>query len=117
MAWCAMTPPSAHRPAGADAAPRAPAGPRGTRVRAAGRWIRADVRAHGGQGVLTAGIIAVVVAWLVLAGMLLRGANSPWAVLHDRTHGADVTVYLAHGTPTGVLATLPGIQEASAPAL
>jgi putative ABC transport system permease protein len=81
--------------------------------RAARRWIAADLRAHRGQAALTAGIVAVMVAWLVLAGMLLRGANSAWAVLHERTHGADVTIYLAHGTPDPPLSELSGVAEVS----
>ncbi|HEX4830546.1 MAG TPA: FtsX-like permease family protein [Trebonia sp.] len=83
---------------------------------ATARWIRADWRAHTGQAALTAGIVAAVVAWLLLAAMLLEGANSPWAALHARTRGADVLLYLPPGTPVAGLSTLPGIEQASAPA-
>jgi putative ABC transport system permease protein len=77
--------------------------------------VRADLRAHWRQAVLTGGIVAGVVAWLVLAAMLLEGANSPWQGLYDRTGGADVVVTLAPGTPVGELAGLPGVRQASPP--
>src|SRR5260370_8383576 len=84
-------------------------------MRAACRWVAVDLRAHGGQAALRGGIVAGVVAWLVLAAMLLGGANSPWLGLYDRTHGPDVVVYLAPGTPADGLATLSGVGEASKP--
>ena len=84
-------------------------------MRAACRWVASDLRSHGGQAALTGAIVAGVVAWLVLAAMLLEGANSPWLGLYDRTHGPDVVVYLAPGTAAGGLATLSGVREASTP--
>lgn len=84
-------------------------------MRAAWRWVSGDLRAHWGQAALTGAIVAGVVAWLVLAAMLLEGANSPWLGLYDRTHGPDVMVYLAPGTAAGDLATLSGVREASKP--
>jgi putative ABC transport system permease protein len=84
-------------------------------MRAVRRWVAGDLRAHWGQAALTGAIVAGVVAWLVLAAMLLEGANSPWLGLYDRTHGPDVVVYLAPGTAAGGLATLSGVQEASKP--
>ena len=83
------------------------------RTRATRRWIAADLRAHAGQAALTGIIVAAVVAWLVLAAMLLEGASSPWLGLYDRTGGPDVVVYLAPGTPTGGLAALSGVRAAS----
>jgi putative ABC transport system permease protein len=83
------------------------------RTRASRRWIAADLRAHAGQAALTGIIVAAVVAWLVLAAMLLEGASSPWLGLYDRTGGPDVVVYLAPGTPTGGLAALSGVRAAS----
>ena len=83
---------------------------RGTR-----RWVRADLRAHRGQSAWTVAVVAGVVAALVLATMLLEGALNPWQELFDRTHGADALIYLADGTPTGVLRDLPGVQAAAAP--
>ena len=85
------------------------------RTRASRRWIAADLRAHAGQAALTGIIVAAVVAWLVLAAMLLEGASSPWLGLYDRTGGPDVVVYLAPGTPTTGLAGLGGVREASQP--
>ncbi len=84
-------------------------------MRAACRWVAVDLRAHGGRAALTGVIVAGVVAWLVLAAMLLGGANSPWLGLYDRTHGPDVVVYLAPGTLADGLATLSGVGEASKP--
>ncbi|HUN33924.1 MAG TPA: FtsX-like permease family protein [Trebonia sp.] len=82
-------------------------------MRAQWRWVAADLRAHARQAILTAVIVAAVVAWLVLAAMLLEGASSPWLGLYDRTGGPDVVVYLAPGTPTSGLAGLGGVREAS----
>jgi putative ABC transport system permease protein len=79
------------------------------------RWMRADLRAHRGQSVLTVGVVAGVVAALVLATMLLEGALNPWQDLFARTRGADVLLYLADRTPTGPLRTLPGVQAVGAP--
>jgi len=58
-----------------------------------------------------------VVAALVLAVMLLEGALNPWQQLFNRTHGADVLVYLAAGTSTDPLRTLPGnpVRDVAAP--
>jgi putative ABC transport system permease protein len=84
-------------------------------MRAAWRWVSSDLRAHWGQAIFTAAIVAGVVASLVLAAMLLEGANSPWLGLYDQTHGPDVVVYLAARTPADRLATLPGVREASPP--
>jgi putative ABC transport system permease protein len=84
-------------------------------MRAACRWVAADLRAHARQAALTGIIVAAVVAWLVLAAMLLEGASSPWLGLYDRTGGPDVVVYLAPGTPTTGLAGLGGVREASQP--
>jgi putative ABC transport system permease protein len=79
------------------------------------RWIRADLRAHRSQSAVTVAVIAGVVAALVLAVMLLEGALNPWQQLFDRTRGADVLVYLAGGTSTSSLRTLPGVTAVAAP--
>jgi len=75
------------------------------------RWARADLRARRGQALLTVGVVAGVVAALVLASMLLEGAINPWKGLFARTHGADVVVWFSYGTDTGKLRSLPGIRE------
>src|SRR5215475_14103714 len=79
------------------------------------RWIRADLRAHRSQSAVTVAVIAGVVAALVLAVMLLEGALNPWQELFNRTRGADVLVYLAGDTPTGQLASIPGVTAVAAP--
>jgi putative ABC transport system permease protein len=79
------------------------------------RWARADLRAHRGQSVLMVAVVAGVVAALVLATMLLEGALNPWQELFARTHGADVLIYLADGTPARELRALPGVQAVAAP--
>jgi putative ABC transport system permease protein len=84
-------------------------------MRGAVRWVRADLRAHRSQSAVTVAVIAGVVAALVLAVMLLAGALNPWQQLFSRTRGADVLVYLADGTPTGQLRTLPGVTAVAAP--
>jgi putative ABC transport system permease protein len=82
---------------------------------AALRWVRADLRAHRGQSICTVAVVAGVVAALVLSTMLLEGALNPWQELFDRTHGADMLVYLNDRTPVGELRAQPGVQAAAAP--
>jgi putative ABC transport system permease protein len=84
-------------------------------VRGTLRWIRADLRAHRSQSAVTVAVIAAVVAALVLAVMLLAGALNPWQALFDRTRGADVLVYLAGGTQTTQLRSIPGVTAVAAP--
>jgi putative ABC transport system permease protein len=59
---------------------------------------------------VTIGVVAGVVAALVLSTMLLEGAINPWRGLFARTHGADMVVYLANGTDISRLGQLPGVQ-------
>jgi putative ABC transport system permease protein len=79
------------------------------------RWARADLRARPSQALLTVGVVAGVVAALVLATMLLQGAVNPWQQLFVRTHGADVLIYFQNGTDTGELSAVPGIREVGQP--
>jgi putative ABC transport system permease protein len=79
------------------------------------RWARADLRARRGQALVTIGVVAGVVAALVLATMLLEGAVNPWKGLFARTHGADLLVYLSNGTDTGKLGHLPDVRAAGTP--
>lgn len=74
------------------------------------RWVRADLRVRRGQALLTIGVVAGVVAALVLATMLLEGAVNPWKGLFARTHGADLVVYLSNGTPTAKLTRLRDVR-------
>lgn len=86
------------------------------------RWARADLRARRGQALLTVGVVAGVVAALVLATMLLEGAINPWQGLFARTHGADLVVWFsAEGTSTGTpqslaesLRSVPGVRDVGA---
>ncbi|MBV9380657.1 MAG: FtsX-like permease family protein [Streptosporangiaceae bacterium] len=84
-------------------------------MRATLRWARADLRARRGQAILTAGVVAGLVAALVLATMLLEGTTNPWRGLFTRSHGADVLVYLTHGTRASELSSLPGVQQVAGP--
>jgi len=79
------------------------------------RWARADLRGRRSQALLTIGVVAGVVAALVLATMLLQGAVNPWQQLFARTRGADVLIYFQNGTNTSELRALPGVQEVGQP--
>ena len=79
------------------------------------RWARADLRARRGQALLTVGVVAGVVAALILATMLLQGAVNPWQQLFDRTRGADVLISFTNGTNTSDLHSLPGVQAVAPP--
>ena len=94
-------------------------------MRATFRWTRADLRARRGLALLTIGVVAGVVAALVLATMLLEGAVNPWKGLFARTHGADLMVYLSYETVNGAgkwtpvdtasLARLPDVRAMGRP--
>jgi putative ABC transport system permease protein len=81
------------------------------------RWVRADLRARRGQAILTVGVVAGVVAALVLAAMLLEGTTNPWQGLFARTRGADVMIRFAHGTDLAKLAALPGVTAVGTPSV
>jgi len=84
-------------------------------VRGALRWASADLRAHRVQSAVMVAVVAGVVAALVLAATLLAGALNPWQQLFARTRGADMLLYLADGTSTGELHTLPGVRTVGRP--
>jgi putative ABC transport system permease protein len=83
--------------------------------------MRADLRTRRGQALLTIGVVAGVVAALVLATMLLEGAINPWKGLFARTRGADMMVYLSYQTTsnllvnTAPLAHLPDVRAMAGP--
>ena len=79
------------------------------------RWARADLRACRSQALLTIGVVAGVVAALVLATMLLQGAVNPWQQLFARTHGANALIYFQNGTDTSELGSVPGVQQVAQP--
>ena len=84
-------------------------------MRGALRWASADLRAHRVQSAVMVAVVAGVVAALVLAATLLAGALNPWQQLFARTRGADMLLYLADGTSTGELHTLPGVRTVGRP--
>ena len=84
-------------------------------MRGALRWASADLRAHRAQSAVMVAVVAGVVAALVLAATLLAGALNPWQQLFARTSGADMLLYLADGTETGQLGTLPGVRGVGQP--
>jgi putative ABC transport system permease protein len=84
-------------------------------VRGTLRWARADLRGRRSQALLTVGVVAGVVAALILATMLLQGAVNPWQQLFARTHGADVLIYFQNGTDLSELSSVPGVQEIGQP--
>src|SRR6201997_2590401 len=79
------------------------------------RWARADLRACRSEALLTIGVVAGVVAALVLATMLLQGAVNPWQQLFARTRGADALIYFQNGTNTNQLRYVAGIREIGKP--
>jgi putative ABC transport system permease protein len=81
------------------------------------RWVWADLRARQIQAILTVGVVAGVVAALLLAAMLLEGTTNPWQGLFARTRGADVTIRFAHGTDLAKLAALPGVKAVGTPSV
>jgi putative ABC transport system permease protein len=85
-------------------------------VRAALRWIRADLRARAGQICVTTGVIAGVVTALLLSAALLEGATNPWQGLFTQTRGAQIWLRLAHGTSVaGLRSKVDGITGIAGP--
>jgi putative ABC transport system permease protein len=84
-------------------------------VRAALRWIRADLRSRPGQALAMAGVVAGVVAALLLSATLFEGAANPWRALFAQTNGADIWLRLRAGTSTAPLAGLAGVQQTAGP--
>jgi putative ABC transport system permease protein len=80
-------------------------------------WVRADLRARRVQAILTVGVVAGVVAALLLAAMLLEGTTNPWQGLFARTRGADVMIRFAYGTDLAKLGQLPGVTKVGAPSV
>src|SRR6201987_722907 len=81
------------------------------------RWARADLRARRGQALVPAGVVAGVVASLLLATMLLQGAVNPWQQLFARTRGADALIYFQNGTNTKELRDGAGLEASFADAV
>ncbi|HEY7144449.1 MAG TPA: FtsX-like permease family protein [Streptosporangiaceae bacterium] len=80
------------------------------------RWIRADVRARGGQLLAAAAVIAGVVTALLLSAALLEGATNPWQGLFNQTRGAQIWLRLAQGTSVrGLAARVDGVTGVAGP--
>ncbi len=84
-------------------------------MRAALRWIRTNLRARPGQALAMAGVVAGVVAALLLSATLFEGAANPWRALFAQTNGADIWLRLRAGTSTGPLAGLAGVKQIAGP--
>jgi putative ABC transport system permease protein len=84
-------------------------------VRAALRWILADLRSRPGQAVAMAVVVAGVVSALLLSATLFEGAANPWRALFAQTNGADIWLRLQTGTSTAPLTGLAGVQRIAGP--
>src|SRR5215469_2083516 len=84
-------------------------------VRAAVRWIRADLDARRGQVLVVIAVIAGVVASLLLSATVLAGATNPWQGLFAQTRGAHVWMRLAPGTDVRGLARISGVTAVAGP--
>lgn len=84
-------------------------------MRAAIRWIRADLDARRGQVLVVTAVIAGVVASLLLSATVLAGATNPWQGLFAQTHGAHIWLRLAPGTDVGALAEIDGVSALAGP--
>src|SRR5258708_4431610 len=62
-----------------------------------------------------AGVVAGVVAALLLSATLFEGAANPWRALFAQTNGADIWLRLRAGTSTGRLAGLAGVKQIAGP--
>ncbi len=84
-------------------------------MRAAVRWIRADLAARRGQAAAMALVVAGVVAALLLSATLLEGATDPWRALFAQTRGADMWLRLSAGTDVRPLSRLHGVTALAGP--
>jgi putative ABC transport system permease protein len=91
-------------------------------VRAALRWIGADLRSHRVASLLVLLSVAGTVAALLLAGTLLNAAFNPWERDFRSAHAPDlridtaptVAVGRSAGLPRDALSHLPGVSALSA---
>ena len=84
-------------------------------MRAALRWIGADLRARRGQALAMVLAVAGVVAALLLSATLLEGATDPWRALFAQTRGADIWLRLSPATNVAPLSRLDGVTEVAGP--
>src|SRR5258708_11590151 len=62
-----------------------------------------------------AGVVAGVVAALLLSATLFEGAANPWRALFAQTNGAHILLRLRAGTSTVPLAGLAGVKQIARP--
>jgi putative ABC transport system permease protein len=84
-------------------------------VRAATRWIRADLRARWGQALVVTAVVAGVVTALLLSATVLEGATNPWRGLFAQTGGAQIWLRLAPRTDVRQLALIGGVTAVTPP--
>jgi putative ABC transport system permease protein len=85
-------------------------------VRATLRWIRADLRARGGQALAVVAVVAGVVIALLLSAALLQGATNPWQGLFAASKGAQIWLRVAPGSDVGALRSrVPGVTAVAGP--
>jgi putative ABC transport system permease protein len=82
---------------------------------AAGRWIKADLRARRGQAVLTVLAVAGIVTALITAATLLEDGTNPWRGLFTRGNGAHVWIHTATAPDPAVLKGLDGVTAVAGP--
>ncbi|MEV7005920.1 FtsX-like permease family protein [Streptosporangium sp. NPDC051022] len=84
-------------------------------VRAAARWIRADLRARRGQALLTVLALAGIVTALITAVTLLEDGTNPWRGLFARTVGAHVWIHTRSAPDPAALSGLDGVERVAGP--
>jgi putative ABC transport system permease protein len=84
-------------------------------VRAALRWVVADLRARRGQPALAVlSVAGIVTALLVSAALLVDGAD-PWRRLFGESHGAHVWVHTQDRPSMPVLTGIDGVSDVAGP--
>lgn len=84
-------------------------------MRAAIRWIRADLRARRGQAIVVIAVVAGVVTALLLSATVLEGATNPWRGLFAQTNGAQIWLRLAPGADVRQLQQIGGVTAVTPP--
>ncbi len=82
---------------------------------AAGRWIRADLKARRGQALLTVLAVAGIVAALITAATLLEDGTNPWRGLFTRGNGAHIWIHTATAPDPAVLRSVDGVTAVAGP--
>ncbi|MCW2939246.1 MAG: ABC-type transport system involved in lipoprotein release permease component-like protein [Actinomycetia bacterium] len=79
------------------------------------RWIRANLHVRRTQALLSAGVVAGVVAALIVGLTLLQGTLDPWSGVFARSNGAHVWIYTNPGTDLQPLASLDDVTALAGP--